>query len=235
MTAPQIVEELRSLGKDSYKKVLLNHGIREPVFGVKIEELKKIQKRIKKDHPLAIELYDTGIYDAQYLAGFIVDEAKMTKKDLRRWVAKGNCDALCGTIAAWVAAESPHGRELAMEWIDSPKETTPQAGWATLSSLVSITDDAELDLPELKRLLKRVEKMIHRQPDHVRYVMNRFVIAVGTYVAPLTDLAIGTAERIGTVTVDMGDTACKVPYGPDYIRKAQERGSIGKKRMSAKC
>jgi 3-methyladenine DNA glycosylase AlkD len=60
MTAEQIVQELKSLGQDSYKKVLLNHGIQEPCYGVKIEEMKKIQKRIKKDYQLALDLYNTG-------------------------------------------------------------------------------------------------------------------------------------------------------------------------------
>ena len=33
----------------------------------------------------------------------------------------------------------------------------------------------------------------------------------------------------------MGETSCKVPLAVDYIRKAQQRGSIGKKRKTAKC
>lgn len=41
MTAQAILEELKPLGRDSYKKVMLNHGVKEPFFGVKIEELKK--------------------------------------------------------------------------------------------------------------------------------------------------------------------------------------------------
>ena len=63
MTAKAILEEIKPLGRDSYKKVLFNHGVKEPCFGVKIEDLKKIQKRIKKDYRLALDLYDTGIYD----------------------------------------------------------------------------------------------------------------------------------------------------------------------------
>ena len=94
---------------------------------------------------------------------------------------------------------------------------------------------SELDLAELKRLLKRVEKTIHDEPDDVRYAMNGFVIALGCYVASLTDLAIKAGEKIDRVTVDMGNTACKVPFAPDYIRKVQQRGTIGKKRKSAKC
>ncbi len=235
MTAEEVLTELKPLGTEQYRKILRSHGIADPCFGVKIEELKKIQKRVKKDYRLALELFDTGIYDAMYLAGLIADDHKMTKQDLRRWIAKTKCSAIAQYTVAWVASEGEHGWELAREWIDSKEENAAIAGWSTLSSLVSIRDDEDLDLPELKRLLKRVERTIHQQPDCVRYVMNGFVIAVGSYVKELTALALQAGEKIGQVTVDMGDTACKVPFAPDYIRKVQQRGSIGKKRKTAKC
>src|SRR5437879_2580599 len=200
MTANEIVEQLKLLGLDSYKRVLLNHGVKEPVYGVKIEELKKIQKRVKKDYRLALDLYDTGIYDAMYLAGLIADDARMTKKDLQHWLDQAYCYGLAGYTVAWVAAGSPHGRELALKWIDSKDEKTATAGWSTLSSLVAITDDDDLDIPELKRLLDRVGKTIHKAPNRARYTMNGFVIAVGSYVAPLTEHALRVAEHIGELT-----------------------------------
>jgi len=234
MTAQAILEELKLLGSENYKRILLNHGAKEPCFGVKIEELKKIQKRIKKDYQLALDLYDTGVYDAMYLAGLIADDARMTKRDLQRWVEKSE-GPLADFTVPWVAAGSPVGQELALEWIDSPKDFVAGAGWATLSGLVAIKDDTELDLPRLKALLKRVQQTIHESPDAVRYQMNGFVIAVGCYVKPLTKTAIDVAAKIGKVSVDMGNTACKVPFAPDYIRKIEERGTLGKKRKTVKC
>ena len=234
MTAKSILEEIKPLGRDSYKNVLLNHGVTEPCFGVKVEDLKKIQNRIKKDHRLALDLYDTGIYDAMYLAGLIADDAQMTKRDLQRW-AENACGPLAGSTVAWVAAGSPHGRGLALAWIESPKDLLAVAGWATLGSLVSIKPDAELDLVELKRLLHRVQQRIHQAPDSVRSTMNGFVIAVGSYVQPLTKLATQIGEEIGPVTVDKGDTGCRVPFAPDSIRKVENRGALGKKRKTAKC
>lgn len=234
MTATEIVKDLKALGTDGYKRVLLNHGIKEPFFGVKIEEMKKIQKRVKKDYQLALDLFDTGIYDAMYLAGLIADDMKMTKKDLHRWVEDANCNAISTYTVAWVAAESNHGHELALEWIESEKESVAISGWATLSSLVAIKDDADLDLPELKKLLQRVQKTIHDQPNSVRYVMNGFVIAVGSYVKGLTTLALEVGTKIGKLTVELaGD--CKLPYSPEYIQKVQKRRTVGKKRKSAKC
>jgi 3-methyladenine DNA glycosylase AlkD len=234
MTAKAILEEIKPLGRDNYKRILFNHGVKEPCYGVKIEDLKKIQKRIKKDYRLALDLYDSGVYDAMYLAGLIADDAKMTKKDLQRWVEKAD-GALSGSTVPWVAAGSPHGWDLAMEWIESKKETVAGAGWGTISSLVSIKDDSDLDLAALKRLMQRVEKTIHQAPDEVRYQMNSFIICVGSYVKSLTETALATAERIGPVAVDMGNTACQVPVAADYIRKVEKRGSLGKKRKSVKC
>jgi 3-methyladenine DNA glycosylase AlkD len=235
MTADEVVKDLRSLGSESIKKVLIKHGAKEPFFGVRIGDLKKIQKRVKVDHRLALALYDTGISDAMYLAGLIADDAKMTKKDLQKWLKKASWTMVSDYTVPWVAAGSAHGWELALEWIDSKEEPVASAGWQTLSSLVSIKDDDDLDIAGLKKLLERVQKSIHKAPNRVRYAMNGFIIAVGSYVPWLTDLAIKTAEAIGPVSVDMGDTSCKVPSAVEYIRKVQARGTIGKKRKSAKC
>src|SRR5262245_35815591 len=121
MTAAELVAELQRLGTDSYKKVLLKHGAQEPVIGVKIEDLKKIQKRVKQDYHLALALYETGIYDAMYLAGLIADDARMSRKDLQHWVEAATCATLSEYTVPWVAAGSKHGQALALRWIESNK------------------------------------------------------------------------------------------------------------------
>jgi hypothetical protein len=65
--------------------------------------------------------------------------------------------------------------------------------------------------------------------------MNGFLISVGSYMPEFTELAKKTGASIGKVTVDMGDTACQIPFVPDYIAKVEKRGAIGKKRKTAKC
>src|SRR4029079_19387428 len=111
----------------------------------------------------------------------------------------------------WVAAGSPHGWEVALEWIDSKDEGLASAGWQTLSSIVAVKEDDDLDIPALKKLLERVRKTIHKAPNRVRYTMNGFVIAGVSSVKMLTEYALETAAAIGPVSVDMGDTSCKVP------------------------
>src|SRR5450432_3074348 len=148
-TAAEIVAELKALGSESIKKIFFKHGAMEPLFGVKVEYLKKIQKRIKKDHALSLALYDTGIGDAQYLAGLISEPARMTKAQLQKWVKTAGWKMVSDYTVPWVASESPFGAELAREWINSKNEGIASGGWATWSSLVSIKPDEELDLDEL--------------------------------------------------------------------------------------
>ncbi len=235
MNATEIVETLRSLGSESTKCTFMKHGAQEPIFGVKIEELQKVRKKIGVNYELALELYDTGISDAMYLAGLIADDARMTRKDLQRWADGAYWYMLSEYTVAWVASGSKHGWALALKWIDSKKERIASAGWSTLSSIVATAPDENLDVAQLKELLGRVAKTIHTQPGRGPYVMNGFVIAVGSYVRLLTEAAVCTARSIGPVKVDMGDTSCKVPLATEYIRKVQDRGTIGRKRKMAKC
>lgn len=236
MNAQEILAELKELGGESYKRLLMkNYGVKEPCFGVKIGDMKKIQKRVKMDYQLALDLFDTGNYDAMYLAGLIADDEKMTEKDLQRWVKSGNTGALPGATVPWVAAGSPHGWKLALEWIDSATTHIAVAGWSTLASLVAITPDTELDLKKLKQLIERVEKGIHKAPDLVRYAMNDFLISAGSYVPSLTECAVEAGEKAGKITAHLGNNSCQIPFAPEKIREAEKKGTLGKKRKTVKC
>ena len=229
------MKELEKKGSESIKKIFLNHGAKGPVFGVKVGDLKVIQKKVKKDHQLAMELFGTGIYDAMYLAGLIADESKMSKKDIQQWAEKSPSHGISEYTVAWVAAESDYGWELGMKWIDSRKETIASSGWNTLSGVIAMKPDNELDIALIKKLMQRIIKEIHSAPNRVRYTMNGFVISVGGYIKELTKEAIEVSKKIGNVYVDMGGTDCKVPSAIDYIKKIEAKGSIGKKKKTVKC
>jgi len=235
MTTEQIMKELEKKGSESIRKIFKNHGNNGPMYGVKVGDLKVIQKKVKKDHELAMGLFATGNYDAMYLAGLIADESKMSKKDIQQWAERSTNKGISEYTVAWVAAESEYGWELGMKWIDSPKENIASAGWNTLSGVIAMKPDNELDIALIKRLLQRIVKEIHSAHNRVRYTMNGFVIGVGGYIKELTKDAIDIAKKVGDVYVDMEGTACKVPSAADYIKKIEARGSIGKKKKTVKC
>ena len=235
MQKDEVMKLLETLGTDQTKKTFLHHGAKEPFFGIKIGDMKPIQKKIKKDHALSLQLFATGNGDAQYFAGLIADETKMGKKDLANWVKNAGWQMISEYTVAWIAAESKHGWELALEWIESKNEQIASSGWSTLSSLVAIQPDNLLDIKKLEALVKLVVTKIHTAPNRVKYTMNGFIIAVGCYVTALSDTAKKGAKEIGIVLINMGDTDCKVPDATACINKVIAMGKLGKKKKEARC
>ncbi len=230
-----ILELLKEAGSEQTKKVLLNHGIPEPLYGVKIENMKQLMKQTGKSQDMAYALYDSGIYDAMYMAGLMADPKKFTIEKLNEWAAQSNCASISEYTVAWMAAESPFGWQIGLQWIESDNDRIKSSGWAALLNVLALKQDTDLDLEQIKVLMQRVQNSIRQQSDRVAYAMNNFIISVGSYVKPLHEQAIQIAENIGEVTIDMGKTSCKVPYAVTYIEKVAARGSIGKKKKTVVC
>jgi len=234
MTAAEIMKQLEKMGTEQTRKTFKRHGCPEPLFGVKVGDMKTLVKKVGVDVPLAKDLYKTGNPDAQYFAGLIANGSEFSPKELDEWVRTASWHMVGDYTVAWMAAEHPDGWQVALRWIDSPNAAIASSGWNALSGIVNSRPDDELDLPAIKRLLKRVIKEIHAAPNRVCYTMNTFVISVGGSVTPLTQDAQAAAKTIGKVTVDVGDTDCKVPDAGAYIQKIIDRGSQGKKRKNVK-
>lgn len=234
-TVKQVMTALEKAGGEQTRKTYARHGVNTPMFGVKIADLKVIARKIKGNQQLALGLYDTGNHDAMYLAGLVADGAQMTKKQLEAWAKGAGSNMIAEYTVPPVVCESEHARGLAMKWIDAKSEMIACCGWCTYSGVVATREDEALDMAEIRKLLARVVKTIRNAPGYVPYVMNGFVISVGGYVKPLLKEAKAAAKEIGTVEVDMGDTACKVPLAAAYIAKIEKMGRVGKKRKTMKC
>lgn len=235
MSVDEIMAELQAMGSESIKKILLRHGVKEPFFGVKVAQLKTIQKKIKKNYQLAKDLFATGNADAMYLAGLIADDENMTKADLQLWANRAISNNISEYTVPWVAAGNQYGFELAVEWIDDHEEHIAATGWSTLANIVSLRPDSELNTEALLSLLIRVEQTIHSSPNRVRSTMNSFIISTGIYVASLNKDAITVAQQIGIVKVAQNGTACEVPSAVNYIKKAMEKQISIPKKKTVKC
>lgn len=235
MTVKEVMKTLESMGSEQTRKIYKKHGADCPIFGVKVGDLKTIVKKVKKNHELSLALFETGNGDAMYLAGLIADETKMTKSDLKRWAKQSQWYYTSEYAVPWVTAETKHAEALADEWIKSKKENIASSGWSTWGCIATLREDADLDIKKLKAMINQVGKTIHDQPNRVRHTMNGFVLTVGGTVTSLTDHAMKTAEKYGKVTVNMGETACKVPFVPEYLQKMKDKNRIGKKKKTCRC
>jgi 3-methyladenine DNA glycosylase AlkD len=211
---------LEKLGTEQTRKTWARHGAKGPMFGVLFGELFKLMKRIDVDHELARELWATGNVDARNLAMKIADPLAMTPDELDRWAIE-NPMRMCGLYIATLAAEGPHARDKVREWLSSSNERLLATGWTLLARLSDL--DESFPEEELLRNIARIEKSIHSAANDVKSDMNRALITIGGRNVALRKAVLAAAKRIGEVTVDHGDTACKTPNVAETLEKMWAR------------
>lgn len=235
MTIPEIMTFLESKGSEQTRNIYIKHGAPEGFYGVKVSDLKTIVKKVKTNHQLALELFDTGNSDAMYLAGLIADSNQFTEETFLKWAKNAGWYMISEYSVAWNLAESPLCIGVCLKWIDSNDALLQETAWAALGCRLAYISNDSIDIKVQSILLNRVEENIHTSLNRTKYCMNGFVIALGAAIPDLTEKCKAVGDRIGQVKVSMGDTSCKVPMIRPYIEKVEARGSIGKKKKTLKC
>jgi 3-methyladenine DNA glycosylase AlkD len=220
MELSEIMAILETLGTEQTRKTWARHGAKGPMFGVLFGELFKLMKQIDVDHQLARELWATGNVDARNLAMKIADPMAMTPNELDHWAIE-NPMPMCGLYIATLAAEGPHARIKLSEWLSSSNERLLASGWTLLGRL----SDLDESFPEDKLLsaVEVIEKSIHSAPNEVKSDMNRTLITIGGRSSAMRKAVLAAAKRIGEVTVDHGQTACKTPDIAQAVEKSWAR------------
>lgn len=220
MSLSEVMAILEKLGTEQTRKTWARHGAKGPMFGVLFGELFKLMKRIDVDHELARELWATGNVDAQNLAMKIADPLVMTPDELDRWAIE-NPMRMCSLYVATLAAEGPHAHNKVHEWLSSSNERLRATGWTLLGRLSDLDESFPED--QLLRGVEEIEKSIHSAPNDVKNDMNRALITIGGRSTAMRKSVLTVAKRIGEVTVDNGDTACKTPDIAQTVEKMWAR------------
>lgn len=221
MTAPEVLATLKKLGKPQTAAIYQRYGTGKNVYGTLTSEFLKLQKKIKIDHALAMDLWKSGNAEARAVALLIADPAKVTSADANQWVEDGPV-GFVGPYLSTLLARTPIADKTMRAWMKSPDERAMQMGYSLLATRLKEDADAISDA-EAEKVLATIEKGIHRAPNWGRYAMNIALIAIGVYKPALRKNAIAAAKRIGKVEVDHGDTNCKTPDAAPYIDKAAKR------------
>lgn len=221
MNAQEILSTLKRLGKPQTAAIYRRHGAGDNVFGVLTSEIGRLQKKIKVDHALAMELWKTKNAEARILALQVADPEKLTRSEADRLRQDGPVRVI-GLYLSGLVARSPIADKTMRDWMKSPDESTRELGYGILG--VRLRDDPDsISDADAAKILATIEKEIHRSPNWVRYAMNGALIGIGIAKPALRNKAIAAAKRIGKVEVDHGETNCKTPDAVPYIEKAVQR------------
>ncbi len=231
----ELIEELRKIGNERMRKYFMSKGARDPVFGSSTGAMKPLAKPYRNDQALAELLYDSGVYDAMYLAGMIANPKTMTEADFERWMDGAYCEMIGDHIVSVTLAESPLAQIIADRWIAHEDDLHRSSGWHTYEWLLGYLPDARFDAEKICGMLHAVQEGIHSAPEHTKDAMNGFLMAVGVSYAPLHAEALSVAQAVGPIYPLDKKGACEAPIASQEIEKAMAKGRIGFKRKGVRC
>lgn len=193
--AADVVRELTRLGTQKQVAELARYGItaHEP-FGVSVRELRVLAKAIGHDHDLALDLWETGRYEARMLASMVDEPDKVTLSQMNAWSAEFDSWAIVDTVCFQLFDRTPHAWKKAEQWSKAKLEFRKRAGFALLWAM-SVHDKAAGDAPFLK-CLEWIEAGADDDRPYVKKAVNMALRAIGKRNKALNAAAIRTAKRL---------------------------------------
>ncbi|HVF46792.1 MAG TPA: DNA alkylation repair protein [Pyrinomonadaceae bacterium] len=200
MTAAEIIDELRHLSDPAKIADLERYAIKTPkAFGIRAPELKAFAREVKNTvadrHAVALELWETGVYDARALAFLIDDPQKVTRSQMEAWAADFDNWATVDGACSYLFCRTPFAYEKAFEWADMKPEFIKRAGFSLMAYL-AVHDKKAADA-ELSAFLPLIERHADDERNFVKKAVNWALRQIGKRNLALNGLAVATAERIG--------------------------------------
>ena len=137
MTLKQALAQLEALGDEKMRKQNTEHGAGDNQFGVRRGEVRKLAKKIKSDHKLALALWKTGNIDARFLAILIIEPKSLSSEEMDRMVRSVTFVEVADWLSSYVVKNHPDKETLRQGWMETDDAMAARAGWAQTSSRVA--------------------------------------------------------------------------------------------------
>lgn len=201
MTVEEIIAELRSLSDPSKIAVLGRYAIKTPdALGIPAPDLKVFAREVKKlvadRHRTALDLWETGIYDARAIAFLIDDPKEVTQKQMDDWATDFDNWATVDGACGYLFCRTPFAYEKAFEWVAREAEFEKRAGFSMMAYLA--VHDKKAPNEKLAAFLPVIEKYSDDDRNFVKKAVNWALRQIGKRNLELNQLAIEAAKRIKT-------------------------------------
>ncbi|MFG6457448.1 DNA alkylation repair protein [Roseateles sp. BYS96W] len=163
-------------------------------LGVAVPTLRALARELGRDHGLALALWETGIPDAQILAGMVAEPARLTPADMDGWVASLPAWDVCDQACLNAFVRSPLAWEAIPRWAAREAEFEKRAGFALLA-VAAVHHKQRPDVEFLARL-PLIEAAASDDRNYVRKAVSWALRQIGKRSAALCEPALTVAERL---------------------------------------
>lgn len=195
ISLPAVMRDLRSVAVPENLAGMARYGINtKNRYGVSIPNLRALAKRIGTDHNLALELWSTGVKDAQTLAGMIDDPRRVTAAQMERWVRDFDSWDVCDQVCSNLFDQTAFAHAKAIAWSKRREEFVKRAGF-TLMACLAVHDKKASDAAFVK-FLPRIKAECEDERNYVKKAVNWALRQIGKRNAALNGKAVAVAREL---------------------------------------
>lgn len=238
MTTDQIIEILNS--KADPKKVRYKESkfgiVSNNALGIYHKELKELAKELPKDDKIAIELFESNIYEARLLCSKLFNPNNLTATLMDKWTSTFENWEICDSFCMGLFAKSKYARPKAIEWSSRKREFEKRAGFATIAAFCMADKESKNKVYE--EFFPLIKRECTDERVYVKKAVNWALRNLGKRNIDLKIKAITVAEEIQNVNSKAAKWIAKNALKElksnnvrmsDYPRKIYRKNSVASK------
>ena len=227
MTYEETLNILRSAADPTFREGMTRFGIAvDRALGVHVPELRRIAKQTGCDHALAMQLFGSGIHEAQIMASMVADRRQFRPEDMDAWVSDFDSWDVCDQCCMNLFRHVPYAYDKVREYAACEREFTRRAGFALLATLA--VGDKEAKTAVFTDFLPLVEEYSHDVRPSIKKAVNWALRQIGKRCEPLRLQALEVAGRIA-----LSPVAAERWTGKDALRELTDPKVVARVRTRA--
>lgn len=183
-------------------------------LGIYHKDLRVIAKEIGRDNDLALQLFDSGIYEARLLCSKIFNAKDLTSELMEAWVVTFENWEICDSFCMGLFAKSELAIDKIANWTKREAEFEKRAGFAIMAAYCMA--DKKAANVVFETFLPIIKREANDDRLYVRKAVNWALRSIGKRNIDLNVKAIQMAHEI----VNLNSKAGKW-IGKDAIRKLE--------------
>jgi len=197
-SSDEIISRLKSMASPANVAGMARFGINaENTLGVSMPALRAMAKSYRKNHRLALELWDSGIHEARILASLFDDPKQVTADQMERWTSEFDSWDVCDQVCSNLWEKTPVAYEKAIEWSRRDEEFVKRAGFVLMAR--SVVGGKIPDAGKLAVIFGEIERVATDSRNFVKKAVNWALRQIGKRSIELNRMAIATAEKISVL------------------------------------
>jgi 3-methyladenine DNA glycosylase AlkD len=186
---------------------------------VNLGRLRALAKRLRTQHELARQLWETDDTAARLVAILVCRPKAFERDELDAMLRRARAPKVHDWLVSYVVRKSPHCEELRVAWSADPDPVVASAGWALTTDRVRRNPDG-LDLAAL---LDVIEAQLQDAPTRLQWAMNECLAHIGIEHSEHRARAMDIGERLAVLQDYPTPPGCTSPFAPVWINEMVRR------------